>query len=84
MAMNCNKSNLLVNIGSGKAISVLELANIMIKISGLGLGPIFTEPLQGDIEKSHANIELAKRTFDWKPEIKIQEWLEEIINDVKI
>ena len=84
MAMNCNKSNLLVNIGSGKAISVLELANIMIKISGLGLGPIFTEPLQGDIEKSHANIELAKRTFDWKPEIKIQEWLEEIIKDVKI
>ena len=84
MAMNCNKSNLLVNIGSGKAISVLELANIMIKISELELNPIFTEALQGDIEKSHANIELAKRTFDWKLEIKIQEWVEEIINDVKI
>jgi len=79
MAMNCNKSNLLVNVGSGKAISVLELANIMIKISGLGLSPIFTEPVQGDIEKSHANIELAKKTFDWKPEIRVQEWLEEII-----
>lgn len=79
MAMNCNKSNLLVNVGSGKAISVLELANIMIKIFGLGLSPIFTEPVQGDIEKSHANIELAKKTFDWKPEIRVQEWLEEII-----
>ena len=30
MAMNCNESNLLVNIGSGKAISILELANMMI------------------------------------------------------
>jgi len=79
MAMNCNESNLLVNVGSGKAISVLELANIMIKIFGLGLSPIFTEPVQGDIEKSHANIELAKKTFDWKPEIRVQEWLEEII-----
>ena len=79
MAMNCNKSNLLVNIGSGKAISVLELANIMIKISGLRLSPIFTEALQGDIDKSHADISLAKRSFGWKPEITIQEWLEEII-----
>ena len=79
MAMNCNKSNLLVNIGSGKAISVLELANIMIKISGLRSSPIFTEALQGDIDKSHADISLAKRSFGWKPEITIQEWLEEII-----
>jgi UDP-glucose 4-epimerase len=79
MAMNYNESNLLVNIGSGKSISVLELANIMIKISGLGLSPIFTEALQGDIEKSHADISLAKRSFGWKPEIIIQEWLEEII-----
>ena len=79
MAMNCNKSNLLVNIGSGEAISVLELANIMIKKSELELSPIFTEALQGDIEKSHADIRLAKRSFGWKPEIRIQEWLEEII-----
>ena len=79
MAMNCNKSNLLVNIGSGEAISVLELANIMIKKSELELRPIFTEALQGDIEKSHADIRLAKRSFGWKPEIRIQEWLEEII-----
>ena len=79
MAMNCNESNLLVNVGSGKAISVLELANIMIKISGTELNPIFTEALQGDIEKSHADISLAKRSFGWKPEITLQEWLKEII-----
>ena len=75
MAMNCNKSNLLVNIGSGKAISILELANMMIKIAGIELNPIFTKPLQGDIEKSHADISLAKKSFSWKPEITLQEWL---------
>ena len=75
MAMNCNKSNLLVNIGSGKAISILELANMMIKISGIELNPTFTKSLQGDIEKSHANISLAKKSFGWKPEITLQEWL---------
>ena len=75
MAMNCNESNLLVNIGSGKAISILELANMMIKISGIELNPTFTKSLQGDIEKSHADISLAKKSFGWKPEITLQEWL---------
>ena len=79
MAMNCKESNLLVNIGSGKATSVLELANMMIKISGTELDPIFTEALQGDIEKSHADISLAKRSFGWKPEITFQEWLKGVI-----
>ena len=67
--------NLLVNIGSGKAISILELANMMIKIAGIELDPTFTKSLQGDIEKSHADISLAKRSFGWKPEITLQEWL---------
>ena len=79
MAMNCNESNLLVNIGSGKAISILELANMMIKISELELNPIFMEALQGDIKKSHADISLAKRSFSWNPEVTLQEWLREII-----
>jgi len=79
MAMNCNESNLLVNIGSGKAISILELANMMIKITGTELNPIFTKSLQGDIEKSHADISLAKGSFSWKPEITLQEWLKGII-----
>ena len=72
MAMNHNESNLLVNIGSGKAISILELANMMIKISGIELNPTFTKSLQGDIEKSHADISLAKKSFSWKPEITLQ------------
>jgi len=79
MAMNCNESNLLVNIGSGKAISILELANMMINISKLELNPIFMEALQGDIEKSHADVSLAKKLFGWKYEIMLQEWLKEII-----
>ena len=79
MAMNHNESNLLVNIGSGKAISILELANMMIKIAGTELNPTFTKSLQGDIEKSHADISLAKRSFSWKPEITLQEWLNGIM-----
>jgi len=79
MAMNYHESNLLVNVGSGQTISILDLANLIIEISGSELNPIFTKALKGDIEKSHADISSAKKLFGWKPEITLQEWLRETI-----
>ena len=79
MAMTSNISNSLVNIGSGHALSILELANMMISISGLSLKPIFKEALHGDIQKSHADISLAEESFNWKAKTKLEDWLEEII-----
>ena len=79
MAMNSDSSNLIVNIGTGNAISVLELANMIINTSGLELNPIFVEGLEGDIEKSIADISQAKKYFNWEPKIELQDWLEEIL-----
>ena len=76
-AMNSDGSNLDVNIGTGNSISILELAKIMIKISGLDLEPIMSDTLEGDIEKSQADISLAKTTFGWKPEKRLEDWLKE-------
>ena len=41
MAMKSNTSNLIVNIATGNAISILELAKTMIDVSRLKIGPIF-------------------------------------------
>ena len=79
MAMNSNSSNLIVNIGTGNAVSILELANMMISTSGLKLEPIFVEALEGDIEKSHADISQAKKYFNWESKIELQDWLTEIL-----
>ena len=79
MAMNSKSSNLIANIGTGNAISILELANMIINTSGLKIDPIFTEALEGDIEKSFADISQAKKHFGWKPKIKLQDWLKEIL-----
>jgi len=78
--MTSNVSNLLVNIGTGKAISILELASIMIKISDMKSNPIFKEELEGDIKKSQADISLARNSFVWKPKKELRNWLEEILN----
>ncbi len=77
MVMNSNCSNLIVNIATGNATSILELANMMINVSGLKIDPIFAEALEGDIEKSHADISQAKKYFNWEPKIELRDWLTE-------
>jgi UDP-glucose 4-epimerase len=50
------------NIGTGKPTSVLELANMLIDIYGLGgkLQPIFSDPIAGDIIHSYADLRKSK------------------------
>ena len=79
LAMTSNVKNSLINIGTGKAITILELANMVIDISKIDLEPIFEKPLNGDIEKSHADISLAIQSLNWKPKKELSEWLKEVI-----
>ena len=79
VAMQSEISNLLVNVGTGNAITILELAKMMLDISGLGMQPIFETPLEGDIEKSQADITLSTKSFNWKAKKDLQEWLTEIL-----
>ena len=79
LAMKSEVNNLLVNIGTGQPLTILELAEIFIKISNLKLKPIFKNALDGDIKKSQANIELATCSFNWKPKKMLNEWLIEIL-----
>jgi len=79
LAMESKISNLLVNVGTGNAITISELAKMMLNISGLGMQPIFETPLDGDIEKSRADITLLTKSFNWKPKKDLQEWLTEIL-----
>jgi UDP-glucose 4-epimerase len=78
LAMESSVSNSLVNIGTGKAITILELANMMIESSGQDLKPIFKNSLEGDIKKSQADISLAKNSLNWKPNKELHDWLKEI------
>ena len=51
----------------------------MIKISNLDIEPIMAKALEGDIEKSQSDSSLARTSFDWKPEEKLEDWLKEIM-----
>ncbi len=79
LAMKNPKANFLLNVGTGEAMTILQLADMMIKISGLKTEPVFERPLEGDIEKSQADITLVKELLNWEPREKLSEWLKEIL-----
>ena len=67
-----------MNIATGVMTSVKELATIMIRLSGLSIEPTYEKARDGDIEKSQADISLAKNLINWVPKTTLEEGLEKI------
>ncbi len=72
-----------INIATGETISVKELADVMIRLSGLSIEPIYEEAREGDIEKSQADISLAKKLLAWEPKITLEEGLKKIFPKIE-
>ena len=56
MALESNVKSGFINIGTGKTISILELANQIVKSSNLKLDLIHQGPLKGDVIESKADV----------------------------
>ena len=80
LIMNSNTNSGFFNIGSGKPTSILDLANMMIKISSLNLQPEFDNNLPGDIENSLADISLTEKTFGWKSNSNLYDQLKNLMS----
>ncbi len=71
------------NIGTGTTISILDLANMIIKFSGLKIKPIHRPALSGDVRATQADITKVKTMLKWMPTTSIQDWLKSAVLDVK-
>jgi len=83
LAMESNIDSEFFNIGTNSAISVLDLANIIIKFSGLKLKPIHQPAVPGDVKATQADITKAKMMLKWKPTTDLKDWLKSTVLDVK-
>jgi len=64
-------------VGTGRAVSIRELATAVMRLAGLGGGPAYAPPRPGDIRHSVADITRA-RSLGWEPQIGIEEGLREL------
>ena len=83
LAMESNIDGEFFNIGTNSTISVLDLANIIIKFSGLKLKPIHQPAVPGDVKATQADITKAKMMLKWKPTTSIKNWLKSTVLDIK-
>ena len=67
------------NIATGKSVSIKELAELMISISGKNLEIIFEPPKEGDIVHSQTTIDLAKKELGFEPKTKLSDGLKKLL-----
>lgn len=65
----------VINIGTGKNYSVVELAEL---IGGQGYPSRFIEPREGEVRETLASIARAKTLLDWEPTIALPDGIERL------
>jgi nucleoside-diphosphate-sugar epimerase len=74
-----NAEGEIVHIGSGRATSVNELAEEVLKLTGAESGILHKSPRTGDIKNSLADISKAKRLLGYAPKVSLRDGLRELL-----
>ena len=77
-AMFSNIKNSFFNIGSGKRLSIKELAEMIIKNSNLVLEPKFEKMREGDVRLSQADTSMSENVLKWKSKKELNKWLSDV------
>lgn len=75
LSMQSGTDFAFLNIGTGIATSINDLANLMIKLSGKSLVPIHSNLPEGDVKQSQADVHLAKQLINWMFETNLEDGL---------
>ncbi len=78
-ALDCERGNVPINIGTGISTSIAELAEILIEAVGANVEPVFN-PRDVLVSKRAADISRAREVLDWMPSITVREGMNELVN----
>jgi UDP-glucose 4-epimerase len=71
----------IFNIASGRSISILELAEMILDLMDSDLRPIFAPSRRGDIRDSVADIRKAKEVLGFEPQIDLRSGIKKMIEE---
>ena len=69
----------VLNIGSGKKITVNQLFHTLIHLLGKHLTPVYDRPRPGDVKHSYADISEAEKMIQYNPEVAFEIGVEKTI-----
>ncbi|MHB8086281.1 MAG: GDP-mannose 4,6-dehydratase [Dehalococcoidia bacterium] len=68
------------NVGTGQAISIYEIAQLLIKLMGKNISPVVTGKFRsGDIRHCYADISKIQEKLGYKPEVTLEKGMRELI-----
>lgn len=79
VAERADLSGEVLNCGSGSVTSILDLAKLVVSLSGKRLEPEFGPPRQGDIRHSCADMKRARDLIGFSTEVSLSDGLSELL-----
>ena len=74
----------IINVGTGRKLSILEVANILINKMSCNLLPEFTGKFRaGDVRHCYADVTKAQRVLGFKAEIEFEDGIEDFLRWVR-
>jgi len=78
--LSINSSNFgLYNVATGKSVTILDLAHLLIEQSKKKLDVVFEEQQKGDIKFSHASISKINQNLSFSPRYTITEGIKSLL-----
>jgi UDP-glucose 4-epimerase len=68
----------ILNVGTGRAVKIRDMAQMMVEIFNLHLEPVFAEPRRGDIVNSLADISRLETVLGFVPSSEIEPYLKQM------
>jgi UDP-glucose 4-epimerase len=78
-AGNPTGNYLVINLGTGKGVTVKELVTAFEKVYGQTIHKVETEPRPGDVAGSFCNADTAKRLLGWQAELSIEDGIRDAL-----
>jgi UDP-glucose 4-epimerase len=70
---------LVINLGTGSGVTVLELVNAFEKVYGQVINKRFAPPRPGDVAGSYASADRAREWLNWKAELSIEQGISDAL-----
>ncbi len=76
-------SGMVANVGWGREVSDLELFRAVAGATGYALEPIYAANRRGDIARICLDAALARRTWDWRPVVSLEDGVRRVVEHAR-